>query len=128
VDDAVRRVSTCARVSASLVGGRIEAEIRRVTTDPYAELRDRVLASVLDGPGESDPALRRAAAQCTDLPADLRTLVDTIHQHAYRVTDEDIARAREVYGDERLFEIVVSAALGASRRRLLAGLEALDLA
>jgi hypothetical protein len=97
-------------------------------TDPYAELRDRVLASVLDGPGESDPALRRAAAQCADLPADLRTLVDKIHQHAYRVTDEDIARAREVYGDERLFEIVVSAALGASRRRLLAGLEALDLA
>jgi hypothetical protein len=30
------------------------------------------------------------------------------------------------YSDDELFEIIVSAALGASERRLLAGLEALD--
>jgi hypothetical protein len=72
--------------------------------------------------------VRRAAADGAGVPADLQTLVDKIHRHAYRVTDDDVARARAVYGDDALFEIIVSAALGASRRRLLTGLEALDRA
>ena len=99
-----------------------------MTHDPYAALRDAVLARVLDGDGESDPALRRAAADGVGLPADLQDLVDKIHHHAYRVTDEDLARLRPAHGDDRLFELVVSAALGASRRRLLAGLDALERA
>ena len=95
--------------------------------DPHAAHRDRTLRSVLEGPAESEPAVRRAAADCTDrVPADLRALVEKIHRHAYRVTDEDIARARAAYGDDRMFEIVVSAALGASRQRLMAGLAALE--
>jgi hypothetical protein len=94
-------------------------------TDPYAEQRDRVLATVLEGPGESDPSLRRAAADDRGLPADLKTLVDKIHRHAYKVTDDDMASAQVKYGDDVMFEIVVSAALGASRMRLMAGLEAL---
>jgi len=44
------------------------------------------------------------------------------------VTDDDMARAQANDGDDQMFEIVVSAALGASRQRLLAGLEALDKA
>lgn len=95
-------------------------------TDPHAGLRDRVLQSVLQGAGESDPAIRRAAAEGSGLPADLQALVDKIHRHAYRVTDEDMARLRARYDDDQMFEIVVSAALGASWKRLLAGLEALD--
>ena len=94
-------------------------------TDPYAEQRDRVLATVLEGPGESDPSLRRAAAEDKGLPADLKTLVDKIHRHAYKVTDEDMAKAQAKYGYDVMFEIVVSAALGASRMLLMAGLKAL---
>ena len=94
-------------------------------TDPHAELRDRVFRSVLDGPGTSDPAVRRAAAERTGVPADLQTLVEKIHRHAYKVTDEDLGRLQAKYGDDQLFEVVVSTALGASRERLLAGLEAL---
>jgi alkylhydroperoxidase family enzyme len=97
-----------------------------VVTDPFAALRDRVLQGVLQGPGESDPAIRRAAAEGSGVPSDLQALVDKIHRHAYRVTDDDIARLQTKYGDDQMFEIVVSAALGASRNRLLAGLEALD--
>jgi hypothetical protein len=89
-------------------------------------LRDRVLASVLEGTGESDPAIRLAAANGAGLPPDLQPLVDKIHAHAYRVTDDDVARLQATYGDDRMFEIIVSAALGASRTRLLAGLAALD--
>jgi hypothetical protein len=39
-----------------------------------------------------------------------------------------VAKLQAKYGDDRMFEIVVSAALGASRYRLMAALEALDQA
>lgn len=93
--------------------------------DPHADLRDRLLQSVLAGAGESDPALRHAAAAGTGLPDDLQPLIEKVHAHAYKVTDAEVARLQAVYGDDRLFEIIVSAALGASRKRLDAGLTAL---
>jgi hypothetical protein len=95
-------------------------------TDPHAELRDRVLRNVLQGAGESDPAIRSAVAEGRGVPGELQPLVDKIHQHAYKVTDDDISRLQEKYGDDQMFEIIVSAALGASRKRLIAGLAALD--
>jgi hypothetical protein len=95
--------------------------------DPHAALRDRVLATVLEGPGQSDPATRQAAAaNAPQVPGDLQALVEKVHRHAYKVTDEDIARLQATYGDDRLFEIIVSAAVGASRSRLAAGLQALE--
>ena len=96
--------------------------------DPHAVLRDRVLDSVLRGPGESDPALRVSVADRNNIPDDLRDLIEKIHRHAYKVTDEDIALLQTKYSDDQLFELVVSAALGASRERLLAGLDALEKA
>ena len=94
--------------------------------DPHAGLRDLVLETVLKGPGESLPAIRQAAADGRGVPADLQALVDKIHSHAYKVTDDDISNAQAKYGDDQMFEIVVSAALGASRQRLLTGLKALS--
>jgi hypothetical protein len=95
--------------------------------DPHAALRERVLATVLEGPGESNPATRQAAAaNSPQVPEDLKALVEKIHRHAYKVTDEDVARLQAIYGDDRLFEIIVSAAVGASRGRLAAGLQALE--
>ena len=95
------------------------------TTDPHAGLRDRALQLVLDGRSEPDPSLRHAAAAGRGVPADLQSLVEKIHAHAYQVTDEDVARLQATYSEDQLFEIVVSAALGASRQRLDAGLQAL---
>lgn len=95
-------------------------------SDPHATLRDRVLESVLQGPGESRPAIRSAAAEGKGLPTDLQPLVEKIHAHAYQITGADVARAQATYGDDQMFEIIVSAALGASRKRLAAGLAALD--
>ena len=94
--------------------------------DPHAKLRDEVLHRVLDGPGESDPVVRRAAAENSGVPSELQTLVDKIHRHAYKVTDDDVASLQAKYGDDKMFEIIVSAALGASRQRLMAGLAALE--
>ena len=97
-----------------------------MVTDPHATLRDRVYERVLQGEGGADPALRQAAANGVGAPSDLQPLIDKIHRHAYKVTDEDIARVQAKYGDDKMFEIVVSAALGAARKRLALGLEALD--
>ena len=97
-----------------------------MATDPHAALRDRVIARVLDGEGETAPALRKSVADNRGVPADLQQLVEKIHRHAYKVTDDDIARAQASYGDDKMFEIVVSSALGAARQRLMAGLKALD--
>jgi hypothetical protein len=94
--------------------------------DPHASLRDRVYARVLEGEGDADPALRQAAADGSGLPPDLQSLVDKIHRHAYKVTDADIAGVQAKYGDDKMFEIVVSAALGAARKRLALGLKALE--
>jgi hypothetical protein len=97
-------------------------------TDPHAALRDQVLQSVIRGPGESESAVREAAAGGAGVPDDLQSLISKIHAHAYKVTDEDIDRLKASYTEDQLFEIVVSAALGASRHRLLAGLAALERA
>ncbi len=97
-----------------------------MTADPHASLRRAVYERVLLGEGEADPELRQAAAAGTHVPSDLQPLIDKIHQHAYKVTDEDIAGVQATYGDDKMFEIVVSAALGAARKRLTLGLDALD--
>ena len=94
--------------------------------DPHATSRDRAFDSVTKGPAQTDPSLRSAAASNQKLPVDLQKLVAKIHAHAYRVTDEDVAAAKVKYGDDRMFEIIVSAAMGASRQRLEAGLRALE--
>jgi len=95
-------------------------------TDPHASLRDRVLNRVLLGAGEVDPSLRQAVAGGKGVPPDLQALVDKMHRHAYKVTDADIAAAQAKYGEDPMFEIVVSAALGAANQRLQAGLRALN--
>ena len=95
-------------------------------TDPHASARDRVLNRVLLGAGESDAAHRQAAAAGKGIPPDLQALIEKIHRHAYKVTDDDIAAAQARYGDDKMFEIVVSASLGAANQRLQAGLRALN--
>lgn len=85
--------------------------------------------TTLEGPGKTTTSLRRAVANApksADVPEELRKLVDKIERHAYRVTDEEIAALKEKYSEDELFEIIVSAALGAASRRLDAGLRALE--
>jgi hypothetical protein len=99
-----------------------------MASDPHATLRDRVFERVFDGAADSEPALRRAAAEGAGLPSDLQALIDKVHRHAYKVTDEEVASLQAKHGDDVLFELIVSAAVGASRKRLLAGLAALERA
>ena len=97
-----------------------------MTDDPHARLRNNVVKRVLDGAGVAVPARRRVAFDGTGAPPELQALIDKVEAHAYNVTDDDLRRLQATYSDDELFEIIVAAALGASERRLLAGLEALD--
>src|SRR5688572_591608 len=119
------RCRSCARAPGTVPPSPWQPD-GTVIGDPHAALRDQVLQRVIHGSGESDVAIRRSAAEGKGVPADLQALVDKIHRHAYKVTDDDMMRAQAKYGDDQMFEIVVSSALGASRQRLIAGLEALD--
>lgn len=95
--------------------------------DRYADQRQQLVAAVLGGPGALDPCLRQAAADGMGLPAELIPYVTKIHRHAYKVLDEDIAALLAAgWSEDELFELTISAALGAGLRRLEAGLQALE--
>jgi hypothetical protein len=97
-------------------------------TDRHRQRLEALGAVILDGPGVLPPEVRRAAAR-GDAPEPFAEHVDTIHRHAYRVTDRMVAAlAKTGEGDDGVFEISVAAAYGAARARLDAGLGAVRAA
>jgi alkylhydroperoxidase family enzyme len=96
--------------------------------DPYEGARKTLEDAVLRGPGQSDAKAREAVAdrEAGDIPPELAQLVEKMERDPSKVTDEDIATLKATYSEDQIFELVVSAALGASRRRLAAGLRALE--
>jgi alkylhydroperoxidase family enzyme len=87
--------------------------------DRRDEIRRALEASVLDGEAHTAPSLRRAVAgRGGEVPAELRALVAKIRDHAYRVTDEDLAALAAHFSDDERFEIVVAASVGAAFDRL----------
>lgn len=60
------------------------------------------------------------------IPPELEAYVRKVTLYAYKVTDEDIARLKALgYTEDDLFEITISAALGAGHTRLECGLAVL---
>ncbi len=85
--------------------------------------------AILDGPGVIPAQTRRAAAVSEDVPETFAAFVDTIHRHAYRVTDRMVAELAEGGADDdAIFEVSIASAYGAARARLDAGLQALRAA
>ena len=91
--------------------------------------------SVLNSQGDSDPELRRAVEQRAagrssgsdvQLAEELVTYVDKIARHAYLVIDADIEALRDAgYSEDAIFELTLSAALGAGIARLNRGITAM---
>lgn len=111
-------------------------------SERYADLVRALEDSVLTGPGVTAATLRRAvytraaatpaaaaAAPGPDepaIPAELESLVGKVVERAYEVTDRDVAELRDAdYSEDAIFEVAVSAALGAGLTRLERGLTAL---
>jgi hypothetical protein len=93
------------------------------------EARKTLVARILEGDGRASHAQRRAAFDNAGLAEPLRTLIDKIAKHAYKVTDDDIVAARASgLTQDQIFEIVVCAAIGQAARQNDAALAALEAA
>ena len=68
----------------------------------------------------------RSSVSLAEIPEALRVYVDKVALHAYKVTDRDIEELKQAgYSEDAIFEITLSAALGAGMSRLERGLAAL---
>jgi len=81
---------------------------------------DELRRRVVDGRGDLDPAIRRAAFDdnAAALPEDVRPYVDKVHRHAYEIIDGDVDALRGAFTEDQIFELTVAAATGAGLRRL----------
>jgi hypothetical protein len=93
--------------------------------DRFASFRDATAAALLKSPGTTPQELRQAIANGNP-PPELKTLVEKIRTRAYTVTDQDVDALRSRYTEDQLFEIIVSAVLGAASDRLAAAHRALE--
>jgi alkylhydroperoxidase family enzyme len=99
-----------------------------MTMDRHAEKMRLLVESVLDGPGELEPAVRKAIAGEGEgeIPPALLPYLDKVTHQAWTMTDEDVQALRRAgLSEDQIFEATVAAALGAGLKRLRAGLTAL---
>ncbi len=101
----------------------------------FSKMVDRLAAQTLDGPGEVAAPLRREVAEYAaapkpgneQIPQVLMQYLTKVALHSYRVTDADIAQLKAAgYSEDELYELTVSAALGAGLVRLNQGLALLE--
>jgi alkylhydroperoxidase family enzyme len=96
------------------------------TMSDITQLHRALIARVLDGDGKAETDLRRAAFDNDGLDEPVRTLIEKVAYHSYRVTDEDVAAVRSAgLSEDQIFEIVVCAAIGQASRQHRSALAAL---
>jgi hypothetical protein len=97
-------------------------------SDPYTDLMDRLEHAVFFEPGALPPDVRQAAASTMgELPEVVSRYVKKVAKSAYTVTDEDVQLLLQAgYSQDAIFELTVSAALGAGLMRLKRGLASLE--
>jgi hypothetical protein len=94
-----------------------------------AAVFEALVARVTRGPGVTSVQMRTGAAGAdgVGLPAAVIPVIQKIRNHAYKVTDDDIAALRAAgLDDEAIFELTVAAAVGTAARRLDAAMEVID--
>jgi hypothetical protein len=109
-----------------------------IMNNRYATHTQALIDAVLNSPGETDPGLRHAveaqSAQLSGRPSqhaghvrqELVPYLKKVALYAYRTTDKDFEALRRVgYSEDEIFELTLSAALGAGMARLECGLAAL---
>src|SRR5215813_1840951 len=82
------------------------------------QARKALVARILEGGGKASQAQRREAFDNAGLAEPVSTLIQKVANHAYRVTDDDIAAARTSgLSEDQIFELVVCAAIGQAARQ-----------
>src|SRR5579871_5570204 len=90
----------------------------------------KMCASVLEGPGRTEPKLRQTAAEESgEVPPRYVKYLTKLKRHAYKITDEDVAALkREGSSEDEILEVSIAGALGAALLRLERGLQSLEKA
>lgn len=87
--------------------------------DPYATKLTQLRHSVTASPASLPVIVRQAITAGRNISGPLGSYVRKVAEHAYEITDEDIASLHAAnYTDDEIFEATVSAALGAGLFRL----------
>lgn len=95
--------------------------------DPFATHMHRLEQAVLFEPGSLASHVRQAAASAGEVPEVMQAYVQKIVTSAYKVTDDDVQLLLQAgYSEDQIFELTVSAALGAGLTRLKRGLASLE--
>jgi hypothetical protein len=93
------------------------------------QARNALTKRILEGAGHASVSERRAAFNNAGAADAVSSLVDKVARHAYEVTDEDMAAATASgLSEDRVFEIVVCAAVGQATRQYETALAALNAA
>jgi len=80
---------------------------------------------VLEGPGQADPAMRRAAATGEGVAEPWQSYTSKVRNEPWSVADSDIGDLKAAgHSEDEIFEMTIAAALGPSLRILDAGLQA----
>ena len=106
------------------IGSRLSA----IGSRRYIDEVTRTTHATLESKGETTTQLRWAVfhRRMDEVPANLRSYVEKVTRHAYRVTDADVDELKRTgYSEDAIFEITAAAALGAAVMRLERGLIAL---
>ena len=93
----------------------------------HSALFAAVRRAILDGTGKSTGGAR--AYDGEGEAGAVATYVAKVKNHAYRVTDEDVAAVRAAgLDDDQIFELSVAAAVGQASRQYESAVSALDAA
>jgi alkylhydroperoxidase family enzyme len=96
-----------------------DATTATTSFDPYSVKMTRLHHAVTASPASLPVDVRQAITAGRKLPGPLGSYVRKVAEHAYEITDEDIATLHAAnYTDDEIFEATVSAALGAGLFRL----------
>lgn len=100
--------------------------VAQPTADRHGQLVADLRNAVFGSSAQADPATRSAAATGGPLPDPLGAYAAKVREAAHSVTDSDIERLRAAgHSEDEIFDVTVSAAVGAALRSLDAGLRAL---
>lgn len=109
------------------VGPQHDDQSRAATSfDPYAAKMTRLRHAVTSSPASLSPVVRQTITSGRNVSGPLGSYVRKVAEHAYQITDNDIASLHAAnYTEDEIFEATVSAALGAGLFRLDCVLRAL---
>ncbi len=107
--------------------------MKNLLPENVKKLRDGMLSN----PGHTSPQLRKAIeanaanrsgrpSEPVEIPSELASYVDKVLLHAYKFVDSDVDELLAAgYTEDQIFEVTLSAAMGASIGRMERGLLAL---